>query len=55
VSELSHIILDVTHRDAKKRCIFDIPEVANEVFRSVLAAPEVLKGVKEGRIQLVLF
>lgn len=52
---LTHIILDVSFRDAKKRTLLDIPETRNEVFRTVLGAPKVLNGLRQGTIQLVLF
>ncbi|KAI0637193.1 U3-containing 90S pre-ribosomal complex subunit-domain containing protein [Trametes polyzona] len=52
---LTHIILDVSYRDAKKRTLLDIPETRNEVFRTVLGAPKVLNGLRQGTIQLVLF
>ncbi|KIJ69482.1 hypothetical protein HYDPIDRAFT_79662, partial [Hydnomerulius pinastri MD-312] len=55
VSQLTHIILDVSFRDSKKRNLLDIPETRDEVFKTVLGAPEVLEGIKQGRIQVVLF
>ncbi|KAJ7098125.1 U3-containing 90S pre-ribosomal complex subunit-domain containing protein [Mycena belliarum] len=55
VSALSHIILDVSFRDAKKRSMLDIPETRDEVFKTVLGAPKVLQAIKEGKIQVVLF
>ncbi|KAG2077808.1 hypothetical protein BDR04DRAFT_1041922 [Suillus decipiens] len=55
VTQLTHIILDISHQDPKKRSLLDIPETRDEVFRTVLGAPKVLKGIQEGRIQLVLF
>jgi len=55
VSALSHIILDVTHRDSKKRNLFDIPETRDEVLQSVLVAPQVLQGIKGGKIRVVFF
>lgn len=55
VSALTHVILDVTHRDAKNRTLLDIPETRDEVFKTVLGAPSVQKGIKEGKIQVVLF
>ncbi|KAJ7470546.1 U3-containing 90S pre-ribosomal complex subunit-domain containing protein [Mycena latifolia] len=55
VSALSHIILDVSFRDAKKRNMLDIPETRDEVFKTVLGAPKVLQAIKEGKIQVVLF
>lgn len=53
-SALTHIILDVSYRDAKKRSLLDIPETRDEVFRTVLGAPKVFNGLKQGTIQLVL-
>ncbi|KZT11479.1 uncharacterized protein LAESUDRAFT_642058 [Laetiporus sulphureus 93-53] len=53
-SALTHVILDITYRDAKKRNLLDIPETRDEVFKDVLAAPEVLQGLKQGKIHLVL-
>jgi protein CMS1 len=55
VSALTHIILDVSYADAKKRNLLDIPETRDEVFKTVLAAPQVVKAIKEGKIQVVLF
>ncbi|KAJ7738458.1 U3-containing 90S pre-ribosomal complex subunit-domain containing protein [Mycena maculata] len=55
VSALSHIILDISFRDAKKRNMLDIPETRDEVFKTVLGAPKVLQAIKEGKIQVVLF
>ncbi|KAF7295111.1 Protein cms1 [Mycena indigotica] len=54
VSQLTHIILDVTFRDAKKRNMLDIPETREEVFKTVLGAPKVLEGIRSGKIQVVL-
>ncbi|KAL6309128.1 U3-containing 90S pre-ribosomal complex subunit-domain containing protein [Sparassis latifolia] len=53
-SALTHIILDMSYRDAKKRCVLDIPETRDEVFKIVLGAPKVLQGLKQGKIRLVL-
>ena len=55
VSALSHIILDVTHKDPKKRNLLDIPETRDEVLQFVLAAPQVLQGIKGGKIRVVFF
>ncbi|KAI0818866.1 U3-containing 90S pre-ribosomal complex subunit-domain containing protein [Irpex lacteus] len=51
---LTHIILDVSYRDAKKRNLLDIPETRDEVFKTVIGAPKVLQGIRQGKIQLVL-
>ncbi|KAI6039007.1 U3-containing 90S pre-ribosomal complex subunit-domain containing protein [Pisolithus marmoratus] len=55
VAQLTHVILDVSYQDAKKRNLFDIPETRDEVIRSVLGAPKLLQGIQQGRIQVVLF
>jgi protein CMS1 len=54
VSALSHIILDITHKDAKNRNLLEIPETREEVFKTVFNHAGILKGIKEGRIQVVL-
>lgn len=55
VPALTHIMLDVTFRDAKKRSLLDIPEARDEVFKTVLGAPKVLEAIKQGKIQIILF
>ncbi|KAF5386758.1 hypothetical protein D9615_001815 [Tricholomella constricta] len=55
VSALSHIILDATYQDSKKRTLLDIPETRDEVFKTLLGGTEVQKAIKEGKIQVVLF
>ncbi|KAG9318415.1 U3-containing 90S pre-ribosomal complex subunit-domain containing protein [Chiua virens] len=55
VSQLTHIILDVSFRDAKKRNLLDIPETRDEIFKMVLGAPKVLEGIRQGKIHVVLF
>jgi protein CMS1 len=48
-------VLDVSYRDAKNRCLFDIPETRDELFKTVLGAPLVMEGLKAGKIHVVLF
>lgn len=55
VSALTHIVLDVSHRDSKSRSLLDIPETRDEVFKTVLGAPQVFAAIQAGKIQLVLF
>jgi protein CMS1 len=55
ISALTHVMLDVTFRDAKKRNMLDIPETRDEVFKTVLGCPAVLQGIKAGKVQVVLF
>jgi protein CMS1 len=54
-SALTHIILDVTFRDAKKRALLDIPETRDEVFKTVLGGPRVREALQQGKVQVVLF
>lgn len=55
VSALTHIVLDVSHRDAKTLGLLDIPETRDEVFRTVLGAPQVMERIKAGKTHIVLF
>ncbi|KAF8162990.1 U3-containing 90S pre-ribosomal complex subunit-domain containing protein [Crassisporium funariophilum] len=55
LSAVSHIILDITYKDAKNRSLLDIPETRDELFKKVFSSPQVLKSIKEGKIQVVLF
>lgn len=52
---LTHIILDVSYKDTKKRSLLDIPENRDEVFKTVLGCPRVLEAIKLGKVQVVLF
>ncbi|KAG5354164.1 hypothetical protein C0989_003677 [Termitomyces sp. Mn162] len=52
VSALSHIILDVTWKDSKKRSLLDIPETRDEVFQSVLGGRKVMQAIRKGTIQI---
>jgi len=54
-SALSHIVIDTTFRDSKKRSIFDIPETKEELFRTVLGATAVRKALACGTVTIVLF
>jgi protein CMS1 len=55
VSAVSHIILDITHKDTKQRTLLEIPETRGETFETVLGNSKILKGIREGKIQVVLF
>ncbi|KAJ3935402.1 MAG: U3-containing 90S pre-ribosomal complex subunit-domain containing protein [Lentinula lateritia] len=55
ISALSHIMLDVSFRDAKKRNLLDIPETRNEVFKAVFGGPKISEAINSGKIQVVLF
>jgi len=55
VSALTHIIIDLSYRDTKRRSVFDIPETRDEVFGKILSYKSVLQGIKAGRVQIVLF
>ncbi|KAI9508489.1 U3-containing 90S pre-ribosomal complex subunit-domain containing protein [Russula earlei] len=55
VSALTHIIFDVSYHDPKSRCLLDIPETRDDVFKMVLGAPLVLERLKAGKTHIVLF
>lgn len=55
ISALTHIVLDISHRDAKNFNVLEIPQTRDEVFKTVLGAPEVLRGIQTGKIHIVLF
>ena len=52
---MTHIIIDLSYRDTKKRSVLDIPETRDEVFGKILSYKSVLQGIKAGRVQIVLF
>jgi protein CMS1 len=55
VSALTHIVLDVSYHDVKQRSLLDIPETRDEVFETVLGAPQVMERIVSGKIHIVLF
>ncbi|KAL8281024.1 hypothetical protein RQP46_006703 [Phenoliferia psychrophenolica] len=55
LTHLSHLILDVSHLDAKKRSLLDMPECREDLFRHVLGDKDVLERLRMGRMKLVLF
>ena len=55
VSALTHIIIDLSYRDAKRRSVLDIPETRDEVFGKILSYKNILQGIKAGKVQIVLF
>ena len=55
VSALTHIIIDLSYRDAKRRSVLDIPETRDEVFGKILSYKSILQGIKAGKVQIVLF
>lgn len=55
LSALTHVVLDVSYRDAKNRCLFDIPETRDEIFKTVLGAPLVIERLRAGKMHTVLF
>jgi len=55
VSALTHIMIDLSYRDAKRRSVLDIPETRDEVFGKILSYKGVLQGIKAGKVQIVLF
>ena len=55
MSALTHIVLDMSYRDAKQRCLLDIPETRDDVFKTVLGAPQIMERVVSGKIYIILF
>jgi len=55
LTALTHIFIDTTYRDAKKRSMLDIPETRDELFRGILGRENIRDGLREGKFQLVLF
>lgn len=55
VSALTHIVIDLSYRDAKRRSVLDIPETRDEVFAKILSFKGILQGIKAGKVQIVLF
>ncbi|KAF9653047.1 hypothetical protein BDM02DRAFT_3087761 [Thelephora ganbajun] len=55
VSALTHIIIDLSYRDTKRRSVLDIPETRDEVFGKILSYKSVLQGIRAGKVQIVLF
>jgi protein CMS1 len=55
VSALTHIVIDLSYRDAKRRSVLDIPETRDEVFGKILSHKSTLQGIKAGKVQIVLF
>ncbi|GAA6003176.1 hypothetical protein JCM10207_001786 [Rhodosporidiobolus poonsookiae] len=54
LTHLSHIILDVSHLDAKKRSLLDVPEAREEVFK-LLGSKGVRERLREGKTRVVVF
>jgi len=54
-SALTHIMIDLSYRDAKRRSVLDIPETRDEVFGKILSYKSIFQGVKAGKVQIVLF
>lgn len=55
VSALTHIIIDLSYRDTKRRSVLDITETRDEVFGKILSHKSTLQGIRAGKVQLVLF
>lgn len=55
LTALTHIFIDTSYRDAKKRSLMDIAETRDEVFLGVLGEENIRAGFHSGKIQLVLF
>ncbi|GAA5990173.1 hypothetical protein JCM11641_004244 [Rhodosporidiobolus odoratus] len=54
LTHLSHLILDTSHLDVKKRSLLDVPEARKEVF-AVLGNQGIKERLREGKMKVVLF
>ena len=55
VSALTHIMIDLSYRDAKRRSVLNIPETRDEGFGKVFFHKSTLQGIKVGKVWIVLF
>lgn len=55
LTHLSHIILDATHLDAKKRSLVDMPEAREDLFKLVLGNKDIVERLKEGKCKIVVY
>ncbi|ORY41450.1 U3-containing 90S pre-ribosomal complex subunit-domain containing protein [Leucosporidium creatinivorum] len=55
LTHLSHIILDATHLDAKKRSLVDMPEAREDLFKLVLGNKDIVERLKEGKCKIVIY
>ncbi|KAF8590519.1 hypothetical protein K439DRAFT_1329802 [Ramaria rubella] len=55
LTALTHICIDTSFRDTKRRSMLDIPETREETFRSVLGNDRVRAVLDSGKVQLILF
>ncbi|GAA6000802.1 uncharacterized protein JCM10292_006434 [Rhodotorula paludigena] len=54
LTHLSHLILDVSHLDSKKRSLVDLPEARADLFRLV-GSTAVMDRLREGKMKVVVF
>ncbi|GAA5990083.1 hypothetical protein JCM5350_001093 [Sporobolomyces pararoseus] len=54
LTHLSHLILDTTHLDQKKRSLMDLPDARGDLFK-LLGCQKIMDRLKEGKMKLVLF
>lgn len=55
LTHLSHIILDTTHLDAKKRSMVDMVEAREDLFKNVLGNERIMERLKEGKCKIVVY
>ncbi|GAA5952129.1 hypothetical protein JCM21900_006917 [Sporobolomyces salmonicolor] len=54
LTHLSHLILDVSHLDAKKRSLLDLPDARGDLFK-LLGCKPIMERLREGKMKLVVF
>ncbi len=54
LTHLSHLILDVSHLDSKKRSLVDLLEARADLFK-LLGSKPIMDRLREGKMKLVVF
>ncbi|TNY23607.1 U3-containing 90S pre-ribosomal complex subunit-domain containing protein [Rhodotorula diobovata] len=54
LTHLSHLILDVSHLDSKKRSLVDLPEARVDLFK-LLGSKPIMDRLREGKMKIVVF
>lgn len=54
LTHLSHLILDASHLDSKKRSLVDLPEARADLFK-LLGTKAVMDRLREGKMKIVVF
>jgi len=55
VDLLSHIVLDASYLDTKKRNVLDMPDGREDLFRNVLGHPKIMSRLKTAKTKVVIY